>query len=392
MSDYTGIARVFSITPDLMAEAKAIVDIVSSGVSPTAARLLTASHTFNPVSDRVPVKKSRNTAGGAFSGLDPFNTTQQDTRTYARFEPRAVYQNVTLAGLERDINAAGGRLAVEYEAAEMSEGANDFAVTISEQMWSTGDTYTTGKDIIGLGLGIDSAGTYAGISRTTYSTWGSSEYDITAAGHSASIANSDNGFNLLRRMIYGGTDGSSNTITRTLYGSQKPTVIVLPLNLYSAYEALYQMVTVNGTGLQISNALRAAYDPRVSRGSFNRFTSKTWQEALAGYAGFECIYYSGIPMIWDEYAPSGQITLINENVVQWAGVPSQEEGAVNYDLLKGPVRLDGPNTNVDASLGVSWLGMKKSFNQYGQAGQFILHGALEVKNPRFCGKVTGVTV
>jgi hypothetical protein len=374
MSDYTAINRVFSITPDLLAEAKVIVDIVSEGVSPTAARLLTNSASFNPVSDRVAVKKSEDTAGGGFAGLDPFTTTPSDTRVYARFEPRSIYQNVSKIGLEEDVNSLGGAQAIDYEAAQMAEGANDFAVKISRNIFSTGDTYVTGKDIIGLGLGIDSTGTYAGISRSTYSTWGSSEYDISASSHSASIANSDNGFNIFRRMLYGGSDSASNTITKTTYGMAKPTVIVMPTNLWAAFEALYSQVQLSGTGTWLSSAIRANYDPRVSRAKTNRFNAKTWDEALGGVQGFETLYYSGIPIIYDDYCPSGTIFFINEKAVQWKGIPSTKKGAVNYDLFKGPIRnIDGPNTGVSTSMGVTWLGFKEPFDQYGEAGQFILH-------------------
>lgn len=390
--DYTAVNRVFSITPDLLAEAKVIVDIVSNGVSPVAARFLANSSSFSPVSDRVAVKKEEDTAGGGFQGLDPFITTVSDTRIYARFESRSVYQNVSKVGLEEDINALGGGMAIEYEAAQMSEGAADFAAKISRNIYSTGDTYVTGKDIIGLGLGIDSTGTFAGISRATYSNWASSEYDVSANSHSASIANSDNGFNLLRRMLYGGSDSASNTITRTTYGNQKPTLIVMPMDLWAAFEAQYSQIQLSGTGTWLSSAIRANYDPRVSRAKTNRFNSKTWDEALGGVQGFETLFYSGIPMIFDEYCPSGTIFFINENVVKWKGIPSTKKGAVNYDLLKGPVRLEGANTGVTASMGVTWLGFKEPFDQYGEAGQFILHGTLQVRNPRLNGKVVNATV
>lgn len=393
MSDYTTNNRVFPITPDLLAEGKFIVDIVTKGLSPTAARLLTRSKSFSAVRDRVAVKKSRGTNQGSFAGLDPFNTNVQDNKTYAYFEPRALYQDVEKVGLEEDINALGGSLAINYEDSQMSDAITDFAALISEQIWVDG-TGNSNKDMIGFGLSIDSSGTYAGLSRTTYGTglWAASEYAIGTSSHSTSIANSDNGFNLLRRMLLGGTDSASNTIVKTWYGMQKPTLIVMPQDLWGAFEALYSQVQISGSGTWLSSAVRANYDPRVSKGQTNRYSEGLWKESMGGMAGFECLTYSGIPIIFDEYCPSGTIFFINENVVEWHGIPSVKKGAVTYDLNKGPVKVLGPNTDVDRSMGVTWLGFKEPFNQYGEAGQFILHGALEVRSPKFNGKVTGVTV
>lgn len=390
--DYTTVNRVFSITSDLLAEAKVIVDIITEGVSPTAARLLVRSSKFNPVSDRIAIKKSEDMAGGGFQGLQPFDTTPSDTRTFARFEPRSIYQNVSLIGLEKDVNALGGADAISYQAAAMAEGATDFGAKVSRNIFSDGDTYDAGLDIIGLSAGIDSSGTYAGVNRATFPTWGASEYDITANGHSASIANSDNGFNILRRMLFGGTDAASNVVTKTVYGMQKPTLIVMPTGLWAGFEALYSQVAISGTGTWLTQNLPAKYDPRVKRATAPRFNQGTWDQALEGLHGFETLYYSGIPIIYDDYCPSGTIFFINEKVVQWKGIPSTKKGAVTYDLIKGPVMVDGPNTDTPANMGVNWLGFKEPFNQYGEAGQFMLHGTLQVRNPRMNGKVINVTV
>lgn len=387
MADYTLINRVYSITNDLVADAK-IMDIVFSGVSPFAIRALSKSKTFSPVSDRLPVLKSVSTAQGSFSGMDEFNRSIQDQYIYTRFEPRALESSIALVGLERDINALTGGAKIQYDEAQTKAAAASFVQLISQQMFVTG-TGNSNKDIIGLGLGVDSTGTYAGISRTTYPLWGSSEYAIGTGGHSTSIANSDNGFNILRRMLYGGTDSSSNVVTQTTYGAQSPTLILMPMTLWSAFDALY---TQTQTGSAIGQSLAAMYNPMVARGSVNRYSAEASTQVLAGHAGFRALFFNGIPMIFDEYCPSGTIFFLNENFIEWHGVPGTEQGMVNYDLMKGPVRVEGANTGIEASMGVSRRPLMRSYNQYGEAGDFILHGALEVQNPKFSGKVTGVTV
>lgn len=383
----TGNPRVYSITNDLIGDAK-VLDTINDGVSPVLARLLSSAETFNPVSHRIAVKKSRNTNQGSFSGMDVFPTALTDTRVTARFDPRAVEQSVPISGLEKDINALSGGQGMNLEAVEIGSAAIDFANLMSDQIYLDG-TGNGSKDIIGLELAVDSTGTFAGVSRATYGTWKASEYDITASSHSASIANADNGFNLLRRMLFGGTDSAVNTITRTIYGGMVPDAIVMPITLWPAFEALYQMVQ---TGSAIGQGVMAMYAPMVGRQTIDRYgKSQGGSEVMAGKAGFSAITYMGIPLIWDEHCPTGYIYFLNFNTLQWLGIPSTSKGAISYDLLKGPVKFEGANTQVTAALGVNRLPAREPFAQYGEATYFTWHGALRA-NPKFNGKVTGVTV
>lgn len=384
----TGSARVYTVTNDLIGDTK-VLDTINDGVSPVLARLLSSSQTFNPVSHRIAVKKSRNTNQGSFSGMDVFPTALSDTRVSARFEPRAVEQSVPISGLEKDINALSGGQGMNLEAVEIGSAALDFANLMSDQIFLDG-TGNGGKDIIGLELAVDGSGTYANVNRSTYATWASSEYSISAASHSASIANSDNGFNLLRRMLFGGTDSASNTITRTIYGSMVPNAIVMPITLWPAFEALYQMVQ---SGSAIGQGVMAMYAPMVGRSTINRYgQNQAPSEVMGGRAGFNAITYMGIPLIWDEHCPAGTIYFLNFDTMQWLGIPSTSKGAISYDLLKGPVKFEGANTNVTAALGVNRLPAREPFAQYGEATYFTWHGALRV-NPKYNGKVNGtVTV
>jgi len=385
--DYTTVPRVFSITPDLIADAK-LLDIIFSGVSPVAIKMLMKSQTFSAIRDRLPVQIARSTSQGSFQGMAQFDRTVQNPFTYTAYEPRAIYQSVSFVGLEKDINAlSGGAAHLDYESALIKNGTDSFMALISEQMFVTG-TGNSNQDIIGLQTSISNSGTYAGISRTTYPTWAASQYAIGTNSHSTSIANTDNGFNILRRMLYGGTDAAGNVITRTTYGSQSPTLVVMPMTLWASFEALYTQ-TVTGSG--VGQALLANYAPMVARGSVDRYKAQTSNEVLSGQAGFKAIFFSGVPIIFDEYCPSGTIFFLNENSIEWHGVPASGKNMITYDLNQGPIKVDGPNSNINFSMGVSRRLNIESYNQYGEATDFILHGALEVFNPRFNGIVTGVT-
>lgn len=383
----SGNPRVYSVTNDLVGDLK-VLDTINDGVSPVLARLLDSPETFSPVSHRIAVKTSRNTNQGSFSGMDVFPTALMNTRVVGRFDPRAVEQSVPVSGLEQDINALSGGQGLDLVNTEIASGAIDFANLMSDQIYADG-TGNGNKDIIGLALAVDSTGTYANIARSTNATWAASEYDITAASHSASISNSDNGFNLLRRMLMGGTDSAGNTVTATVYGSMMPDMIVMPKTLWPAFEALYQMVQ---TGAATALGNMSTYAPLVSRISTDRYgRNLAPAEVMAGRAGYNFISYMGIPIIWDEHCPAGTIFFLNFNTIQWLGVPSSKQGAVTYDLLKGPVKIEGANTNVRASLGVNRLPAREPFAQYGEATYFTWHGALRV-NPKYNGKVTGATV
>jgi hypothetical protein len=386
----TGTQRVFAITPDLIQDGQRMADIISNGVSPLAVRLLANAKTFSPVSDRLPVMKALSSSGGSFAGMDILDRTIQDPVTYTRYEVRALYQGITLSGLEKDMNALRGGNGLAYESMIEEQACISFKSLISDQFYVDG-TANSNKDIIGLATSIASTGTYAGISRTTYPNWQSSVYDVSATSHSTSIANSDNGFNLFRRMLYGGTDSATNTITRVTYGSQRPTLIVIPFNLWSSIDALYTQ-TLSGSG--VGQGLVAMYNPEISKGTTDRYKIQDPLNYLGAHAGYQALWFAGIPIVVDEHCPSGTMFFINENFIQWKGMPSTEKGVVNYDLEKGPMKVEtlGPDTNIsNYSMGVYRRPNIRAYNQYGEAGDLMLAGALEVFNPRYFGKITNLT-
>lgn len=123
------------------------------------------------------------------------------------------------------------------------------------------NTGTDSKAIIGLRLGIDSAGTYGGIDRSTYSWWGSDEDSTTTTLTMAAM------------------NASFGDVS---VGNDQPSVIITTQDLYDSFLALLQPT--------------------------QRFVDEKTADA-----GFTNVMYRSIPVIVDSHCPANHMFMINEN-------------------------------------------------------------------------------
>ena len=197
-----------------------LVDQVLKG-SPLVARILTKPVKWSGEKISQPIKVTKGTQGGSFSGFDALSTTAEDNFRKLSFDAKFYNQSVALPGTELSINSSDSPKALDLAKTSMGSAAQDMADSIAELFYGDG-TGNSGKDFLGLEAIVDdgtNAATYGGLSRATYPALNST---VTASGGALTLDKMTTLFNLISD------------------GSQQPTVIMTSKTIHGLYESLLQ--------------------------------------------------------------------------------------------------------------------------------------------------------
>lgn len=125
----------------------------------------------------VPVMYARFSAGGTYSGYDVLTVSPSDTVMNSRFDWKQHYVPVVVDGLSL-IKADSPEAIANLLRLLFQQAEEEMCENLAAGIYSDGTT--DAKQITGLQLAVDSAGTYGQLSRSTYSWWGSYEENSTA--------------------------------------------------------------------------------------------------------------------------------------------------------------------------------------------------------------------
>jgi hypothetical protein len=307
--------------------------------------------------DRVtfPVKYATNTTGTSFAGYQALSTSATLNRVKAQFDPSFVSMTSSLPGDEVmvSLNSGNEERIIDLVKVTLQSDAEDLADLCGTQFWSDG-TGNGGLDILGLGALVDdgnSVTTYGGLSRSTYTGMAGT---VTASGGTLSLA----------KML-------------TLYfnvtnGNQKPTVGYCPQAVFSLYNQLL---------LPQERFMVSSSDVR------NGSTRGT---------GAQELFFEGFAIKPDQKAPSGVLEFLNGEYIDWYSLDPQKASVIfpgfeasNYmpDLVEG-------NDYTQSSLkglGFGFTGWTRAQNAVAANGFHVFGGQLIGREPRFNGKLTGIT-
>jgi len=306
---------------------------------------------------RVPIQVSKPTTGGAFDGVDTFDTSLSDTRQQQSFSPTGEYQSVVVSGIENSVNTTDAEV-LNLVKVSMQEAQNAMEDNLGTKVYST----QSGKNIQGLGNIVDdgtNSSTYGTLSRTTYSLLNST---VTASGGALTLTN-------LGTVFRGASAASSNR--------QRPTILVTTETVWDLYESL------------LTPTVQANYQA-AERGvvtAFSRPGSVMGGDALQGQQGFQSLKWRGIPVVADEKADSGVVFMLNEEYLHWYSLKGQD--LKSYSMNYSPV--DSVASEYKKVAPIQWKDLQSPTNQYAQVGQFIAMGNLISEHTRRHGKLTGVT-
>jgi len=292
------------------------------------------------------VKVSKNTQGSSFSGLDTFGTAASDTRQKLAFDPKFYEIPVVVPLTELSTNRTDPNRMVDLAAIELASTAEDMADDIGTIFYGTG-TGNSSKDFLGLEAIVDdgtNAATYGGLTRATYTTLKST---VTSSGGTLTLAK--------MATLYSNVSSGSIKTTKGLCNE----------TIFNLYEQLLQPQE------------RIAKDVPMMRNA---------SAAIAG-TGFTGLFYKGFPIIADEKATSGVLYFVNENFLEWRGLPMAETNPVNFGIAD----IEGNDYTNVKGLGFSWSGWIIPSNQASLIGHIYLGGEFWSSNPKRQGKLTVIT-
>lgn len=305
-----------------------------------------------------PVKLSKNSNGGSFSGLDVHSTAAVETRQTMSYDLRGFEMPVAIPGMDRLVNQSEAQV-IDLIKVEAESSAIDALDAIGDIFYDDG-TGNDSKDFNGLdNLNDDgtTATTVGGLSRTTYVSLKGTR---TASGGVMNI-------NKLGSVYSGAAGGSAM--------KQRPTIMQSSETEWNLYEQL------------LSPTVRANYEaggyPMVTRKS----RGVVAQGNLNGALGYTSLVFRATPWVGDEKAPTQTVWFNNENYLEWYGAKDAEMEQVDLGQTHEGVYDEMPSKNT----GLQFSGFMKPVNQYGVIGHIYLLGNLVTFQPRRHGRLTGVT-
>lgn len=170
-----------------------------------------------------PIMFGRNSTAGSYSGYDPLDNAPQSGLTNAEFQWKQNYASVIISGLEDEVQNTGDSAVLDLLESKMAQAEESLIRVMNQQLYADG-TGNGGKDIVGLDLGIDAAGTYGNINRTSETYWAAQE---AAAGGALAI------------------EGSSVSMQRVFDlcskggGKQAPDLALTTRKVYEAFEQFF---------------------------------------------------------------------------------------------------------------------------------------------------------
>jgi len=308
---------------------------------------------------RRPIKISKSTLGGSFSGLDTHSTATVNTRVTAYFDLRGYEAPIAIPGMEKAVNRTEAEV-INLVRIETESAQEDALDDLGTMLYADG-TGNSDKDFLGLdaladdGTAVDTLG---GLSRTTYATW--------KGTHTSSGGTLD-----LDKMA---------TLTAAVSGGsavrQRPTAFVSDQTVWDLYETFLSPAVVanyNANGFPVVT--------RTSKGAIR-------SAELGGNAGFTSLTYRGIPWVADEKSTAYTVWAINENYLQWYGLNDPDLKPISL----GEGEIDGVYSEIPSkNVGFQWTGFMRPINQYGEVAHIYLLGNAVSWNPKRLGRLDAIT-
>lgn len=208
-----------------------------------------------------PLEYSKNGTAGSYSGYDLLDVSPSEVFTAAEFAWKQIFTTVSISGLEK-LQNAGSEAQLNLLEGRLKNARRSMVSEFDRQLYLDG-TGNSSKEIVGLALAIDSAGTYGGIARSAETWWSSQE---TAAGGVLTTG--------MMQTMYNDCQKAAP--------KEAPDVILTTQAIHEAYEDLLE-------------------------------PDKRFQNSEMASAGFENLKYKGAPVIWDPDATTQIMWFINSD-------------------------------------------------------------------------------
>ena len=301
------------------------------------------------------VKYAKNTTFTSFAGFQALSTSATLNRVKATFDPSFVTITSALPMDEvmTSLSSGGEERVIDLVKVTLVSDAEDFADGFGTQFWGDG-TGNGGLDVLGLGAAVDdgtSVPTYGGLARSTYTGMNAV---VTASSGVLSLAKM---FTLYFNITY---------------GNQRPTVGYSTNAVFSLYNQLL-----------------------VPQERFMVTMADIVNGSKRGTGAME-LYFEGFPIKPDQKAPSGILEFQNQEYMDWYALDPSKTSEVfpgfmasNYvpDLIEG----NDYTSSKLKGLGMGFTGWVRAQNALAADGFHVAGGQLICREPRFQGKLTGIS-
>lgn len=205
---------------------------------------------------RVPVRYTRNTSRGNYSGSETLNIAYVEKKFALIFDWKQKYVSVTITGLDKLKNAGSSKV-IDHVKSEMEAAEQDMMDLFGTGIYSDGSTDP--EDITGARAFLSTTATYAGISQSSNS-W-----------------------------LQAKADTSTTTLTLS--------------TLQTRYEAAAEPPDVPNYGTTTATLFSAYMNLLQPQQRFSN--------TEIANAGFSNVLYRGMPLVEDSYCPSSYLILWN---------------------------------------------------------------------------------
>lgn len=277
-----------------------------------------------------PLMYAKSQAVGSYEGYDVLDISPQEGLTNAEFTWKHYYGTVAIARTELMQNMGEARM-INLLEAKWRQAKMSLADRLNQDMFLDG-TGNNGKNLVGLELMVDSAGTYGNINRTTSTWWQANETNV---GGALTITGSTG----MRRMFNDCSLGRGRVI---------PDFIITTQSIFESYEALLD-----------TNMRYSIQQPQTP--VFQNMN----------------LMFRNTPVFWDDYCQSGTMYFLNSEFIQLVTF-SERDGGVNKGGKSDTATFTAKP-------------FQEPENQDAQVAKFFWSGALAASNCRHLGKLTGIS-
>lgn len=301
----------------------------------------------------------QDTTNGGNTGIaDRLDTDRQNTRVIGSFEAKQAYKPVVIANIEQVLNQGDERV-LDLLATEFDTQAKSLMNLMAQNLYTGTGSGNAWDSLANAADDGTNYATYAGLSRTTYTTL--KGYYLSSAG-ALTLAKMATAYDAVE------------------IGIDKPTMILTTKSLWSVYESL------------LTPTVRAGYTQN-GYPMMNAFGMVPSSEALAGTQGFGVLFFRGTPVIKDEQVPSGKMFFVNTNYFGFKGIDLS--GVDEVETLNFKNTSDGTPKGVPGRVpstrGFNFRVMKQPVDQLAQVGYLLYAGNFISENPRLQGQMTGLS-
>lgn len=310
------------------------------------------------VYEKQPIQISDVTTAIDFQGIGNFNTADNTTDVNLQWEAKGLGDSVIIGYAELGLNQTKAQV-INLVKRKFDVIRNSLISAAGTRLYGLG----AGAAIEGLQLSTDNStysSTYGALSRTTYGTYINGQ--VTAA--SSGVIS----FNTLAAQI-DLCSAAASTMEAT-------NLILTTKTCWALIEKLVETKSRGNYDTSRGNLRVTPYSPM----------GVAMDAAQVGVAGYESIYFRGIPTVKDDQCPSGLVYTLNENHLDFVSSPIAycDSISMGEEVTKGA--LEDVKTT-------AWQVSKeaKPTNGLGDVRQLAIYGNFVNRNPVRSGVITGVT-